>query len=97
MGRLIEILILKALTLQILGETAQALTALKKSLSLAEPEGYIRIFLNEGPPMQRLFALWSAQASDGPLRDYAINLLSQFEAEPHQIMATQEKSPRPVA
>jgi len=89
-GRLIEILILKALTLQILGETAQALAALEKSLSQAEPEGYIRIFIHDGPPMQRLLAQWSAHAGDGPLRDYTINLLSQFDAEPHRIMATQE-------
>jgi LuxR family maltose regulon positive regulatory protein len=74
-----------------LGETAQALAALKKSLSQAEPEGYIRIFLHEGPPMQRLLAQWSAQASDGPLRDYSIYLLSQFDTEPHQIMAAQTR------
>jgi LuxR family maltose regulon positive regulatory protein len=90
-GRLIEILILKALTLQILGETAQALAALEKSLSQAEPEGYIRIFIHEGPPVQRLLAQWSVRAGGGPLRDYSISLLSQFDAEPHQIMATQAR------
>jgi LuxR family maltose regulon positive regulatory protein len=91
-GRLIEILILKALTLQILGETAQALAALEKSLSQAEPEGYIRIFIHEGPPMQMLLAQWLAHADPGPLRDYAIRLLSQFEAEPKEIKATQDKA-----
>ncbi len=90
-GRLIEILILKALTLQILGETAQALVALGKSLSLAEPEGYIRIFVHEGPPMQMLLAQWLAHASSGPVRDYSIRLLSQFEAELQTITAIQEK------
>jgi LuxR family maltose regulon positive regulatory protein len=90
-GRLIEILILKALTLQILGETAQALAALEKSLSQAEPEGYIRIFMHEGPPMQRLLAQWSAHAGANPLRDYAIRLLTQFDAEPHTIAVASEK------
>ncbi len=89
-GSLIEILILKALTLKILGADTQAFSALEKSLSYAEPEGYIRIFINEGPPMKRLLTLWTAHASDGSLRDYSINLLSQFNAEPHQIMATHE-------
>jgi LuxR family maltose regulon positive regulatory protein len=88
---LIEILILKALTLKILGETAQAIAALENSLSQAEPEGYIRIYMHEGPPMQRLIAQWSAHASDGALRDYSIRLLSQFDAGPHQIMAMGEK------
>jgi LuxR family maltose regulon positive regulatory protein len=90
-GRLIEILILKALTLQILGETAQALVALGKSLSQAEPEGYIRIFMHEGPPMQTLLAQWLAHASSSPMRDYSIRLLSQFEAELQTIKAIQEK------
>jgi LuxR family maltose regulon positive regulatory protein len=69
-GRLIEILILKALTLQILGETAQALAALEKSLSQAEPEGYARIFLDEGEPMQQLLSQFMHSASAGPIRDY---------------------------
>ncbi len=90
-GRLIEILILKALTLQILGETAQALATLEKSLSQAEPEGYIRTFIQEGPPMQRLLAQWSVRAGEVPLRDYVADLLSQFDAEPHRIMATQAR------
>jgi LuxR family maltose regulon positive regulatory protein len=88
---LIDILILKALTLQILGETIQALATLEKSLSLAESEGYIRIFMHEGPPMQRLLAQWSAHAGDGPLQDYSNYLLSQFDSEPHKIKATQER------
>ncbi|OGN93763.1 MAG: hypothetical protein A2Y88_11095 [Chloroflexi bacterium RBG_13_48_10] len=88
---LIELLILKALTLQILGETAQALSALEKSLSLAAPEGYQRIFLDEDQPMKMLLAQWLAHAGTSPLRDYAIQIHSQFEAEPYQIMAMQER------
>ena len=91
LGRLIEILILKALALQEMGDTAQADIALTKSLALAEPEGYVRIFLDEGQPMQMLLAQWLAHASASPLRDYAIHLLSQFDAEPHVVTAAQEK------
>jgi LuxR family maltose regulon positive regulatory protein len=90
-GRLIEILIIKALTLQMLCETAQALVALGESLALAEPGGYVRTFVNEGLPMQMLLAQWLAHASSGLLRDYSIRLLSKFEAELQTIKAVQEK------
>ena len=53
-GRLIEIMLLKALALQAVGDTQQAVVSLTKSLILAEPEGYVRIFLDEGQPMQML-------------------------------------------
>jgi len=91
-GRLIEILILKALALQRLGEPAQALDILAKSLALAEPEGYVRIFLGEGQPMQMLLAQWLTHTGVDSLRDYAIHLLSQFDAEPQVVMATHGKA-----
>jgi LuxR family maltose regulon positive regulatory protein len=90
-GRLIEIIILKALALQTVGDSTQADIALKKSLALAKPEGYVRVFLDEGRPMQMLLAQWLAHASSGPLRDYAIHLLSQFDAEQHVGTAAQAK------
>jgi len=90
-GRLVEIMILKALAMQGVGEPAQADIALTKSLTLAEPSGYVRVFLDEGQPMQLLLAQWLAHAGAGPVRDYAIHLLSQFDAEPQTITAAQEK------
>jgi len=90
-GRLIEIMILKALALQAAGETRQADLALANSLALAEPQGYLRIFLDEGQPMQLLLAKGLAHAGPGPLRDYATRLLSQFEAEPDGIAAAQQE------
>jgi LuxR family maltose regulon positive regulatory protein len=91
-GRLIEIMLLKALALQGAGCTAQADFALTESLTLAEPEGYLRIFLDEGQPMQLLLAQWMAHASPSPLRDYAIRLLSQFNSEPQPIPTAQAKA-----
>jgi len=91
-GRLIEIMILKALAMQEVGEPAQALGILAKSLALAEPEGYMRIFLDEGQALQMLLAQWLAHASASSLRDYAIHLLAQFDAQPHGIAAAQEKA-----
>jgi LuxR family maltose regulon positive regulatory protein len=70
----------------------EAFGLIEISLALAEPEGYVRVFLNAGQPMQLLLAQWLAHASAGPLRDYAVHLLSQFEAEPHGITTAQEKA-----
>jgi LuxR family maltose regulon positive regulatory protein len=50
----IEIHILRALAFQHTGDSDQALEALGEALSLAEPGGYVRIFLDEGEPMTRL-------------------------------------------
>ena len=36
------------------GDDAEALAALERALALAEPEGYVRVFLDEGPPMAAL-------------------------------------------
>ena len=56
-GRLIEIMILKALALQGIGNNAQAESALAQSLTLAEPGGYARVFLDDfaqSMPQQRV-------------------------------------------
>jgi LuxR family maltose regulon positive regulatory protein len=90
MGRVIEILLLEALAMQETGDSERAILALTKCLTLAEPEGYVRVFLDEGQPMHMLFAQWLAHASASSLRDYAIHLLSQFDAEPRVAMAAQE-------
>jgi len=91
-GRLIEIMLLKVLALQALGETAQATITLSKCLVLAEPGGYARVFLDEGQPMQMLLARWLSHAGSSPLRNYAIHLLSQFDTQPQPVPAAQEKA-----
>jgi LuxR family maltose regulon positive regulatory protein len=91
MSRVIEILLLKALALQQGGDSEQAIAALKKSLTLAEPQGYVRVFLDEGQRMQLLLAQWLAHADNGPLRDYVIHLLSQFEGEPPDTATAHER------
>lgn len=54
MSSVLEILILKALALHAQGELASTLTILQRALMLAEPEGYIRLLVDEGKPMQAL-------------------------------------------
>jgi LuxR family maltose regulon positive regulatory protein len=53
-GSMIEILVMQALAHEALGETSLALAPLERALSLAEPEGHVRVFVTEGPPMVRL-------------------------------------------
>jgi LuxR family maltose regulon positive regulatory protein len=53
-GSVIEILVLESLTHQAGGDTAGALAPLVEALTLAEPEGYIRVFAGEGLPMSSL-------------------------------------------
>jgi LuxR family maltose regulon positive regulatory protein len=55
--RIIEIFVLKALVFHKSGEITPALAAIEKALSLAELEGFQRIFLDEGEPMTRLLYL----------------------------------------
>ncbi len=47
----IEILALQALALEAAGDTEAALASLERALLLAEPEGHVRVFVDEGPPM----------------------------------------------
>jgi LuxR family maltose regulon positive regulatory protein len=54
MGSMIEILLLRALALQVQGKQEEALRTLGRALAVAEPEGYIRLFLDEGTPMLAL-------------------------------------------
>ncbi len=50
----IEILVIQALAYQIHDNTPSALVPLERALMLAEPEGYFRIFVDEGSPMATL-------------------------------------------
>jgi LuxR family maltose regulon positive regulatory protein len=56
MGSAIEMLILRALALQARRETGGAFVALERALTLAGPEGYVRVFVDEGAPMAALLS-----------------------------------------
>lgn len=55
-GSLIEILVVTALAHEATGDFASALAALSHAMTLAAPEGYARIFADEGEPMVRLLS-----------------------------------------
>jgi LuxR family transcriptional regulator, maltose regulon positive regulatory protein len=81
-GSVIEILVLLAVAHQTRGDIAAALVALQRALALAEPEGYVRVFLDEGLPMA---ALLQAAAESGIATRYVRLLrpaLSETDARP---------------
>jgi LuxR family transcriptional regulator, maltose regulon positive regulatory protein len=55
-GSLIEVGALRALALVASGDADRAVDALAAALTLACPQGYIRVFADEGPPMAALLA-----------------------------------------
>jgi LuxR family maltose regulon positive regulatory protein len=78
MGSVIEILILQALAHQAQGDISTALIPLQQALTLAEPQGYIRIFLDEGSPMVQLLR---EAASRKIMSNYTSKLLTASEAD----------------
>jgi LuxR family maltose regulon positive regulatory protein len=74
----IEMLALEALAQQACGDTDQALTTLGRAFASAEPEGYVRTFVDEGRPMAELLR---QAVSHGIAPDYAAKLLAAFGME----------------
>lgn len=74
-GHLIEILTLLALAYQVQGNEGQAIEVLGQALSLAEPEDYLRLFLDQG---QALVILLRQEAVRGIASAYVDKLLTAF-------------------
>ena len=64
-GSVIEILVLRALAYQRHGDIPAALSCLERAVTLAEPEGYVRVFADEGPPMASLLRVAARQQTVG--------------------------------
>jgi LuxR family maltose regulon positive regulatory protein len=54
LGNAVHILTVQAIVYHARGEPEQAFVTLEHALELAEPEGYVRVFADEGAPMARL-------------------------------------------
>lgn len=81
MGSVIEIRILQALLYEAQGDAPPALESLEFALKLAEPEGYIRIFVDEGEAMVRLLSEAKAQ---GIMPEYVGKLLDAVGETEHK-------------
>ena len=72
-------MVLQAIAYHANGDQEKARETLNEALALAEPEGFIRLFLDEGPQMAELL---SAAAAQGIRLGYVNKLLAAFETEP---------------
>jgi LuxR family maltose regulon positive regulatory protein len=100
-GSMIEILFVQALVYQAEGNQVRALAALERALTLAEPEGYVRTFVDQGEPMRGLILDFRSQIEKQkpqgvhPLSGYVDKLLTVFPqqvATIHQSKIENQKS-----
>jgi LuxR family maltose regulon positive regulatory protein len=78
---LLKVMVLQAVALQAHGEMDQAVHLLLDALPLAEPGGFIRLFVDEGRPMAHLL---SKAAAIGRMPDYIGKVLAALKAEEHK-------------
>ncbi len=102
-GSLIEILALQAITFAAQKRSGEAMSALAQALGLAEPEGFIRIFLDEGEPMREVIRIWGLETGRNKnltelqkrLMIYADKLLEAFTDNAPQLQIAPNNSPVP--
>jgi LuxR family maltose regulon positive regulatory protein len=76
--RLLLVMAVQSVVLFAQGEKDQAVQVLAEALTVAEPEGFIRLFVDEGPLMAQLLL----EAASREIRpDYIARLLAAFEAD----------------
>ena len=84
-GNVIELHLLLALASQMRNDEQEALTRLSEAVRLAQPEGYIRSFADEGVPMAALlFKLRGQRRKQGPT-PYLETLLAAFPSDLVQV------------
>jgi LuxR family maltose regulon positive regulatory protein len=82
-GWLIETFILEALAFDNEGETDRAIESIRKALSLAEPEGYFRLFIDQGKKIEELLEIVLAIYPDDESfsAGYVSSLIKQINSE----------------
>lgn len=75
----IEILALQSMARHLAGDIPKAMLTIERSLALAEPEGYVRLFVDEGLPMAQVLRHASSRRI---LPDYVAALLAEFGEHP---------------
>jgi LuxR family maltose regulon positive regulatory protein len=93
-GSVIEILVLQALVQDAHGSIPDAMEPLRRALELAEPEGYVRMFIGEGAPMHRLL---TDALSRGITPAYTRQLLAAFDGSLNRSAHGPEPSTPPLA
>lgn len=92
-GSMIEILLTHALVFQAQGDQPQAFAALERALTLTEPEGYIRVFVDEGEAMRLLLSDLKVTTRAHPLHDYVDRILNFFPQSTKAISQSKTLAP----
>jgi LuxR family maltose regulon positive regulatory protein len=90
----LKVMVLQAVAHQAHGEKDKAVQLLGDALALAEPGGFIRLFVDEGFPMAQLL---SEAASRGVMPEYVAKLLAVTESQAQPGLAGHQASPRKSA
>lgn len=100
MSVVLETLLLQALAFQAQENPDAALAALRQALALAAPEGYVRLFVDEGQAAFRLLLQITPVNTKAPLVEYSRRLLSALghpskesftlDATPHTLQSLVE-------
>jgi LuxR family maltose regulon positive regulatory protein len=80
-GSVIEIGVLRALAYQRHGDIPAALSCLERAVTQAEPEGYVRVFADEGPPMASLLRVAARQQTGGNYVRRLLAAVTETETE----------------
>jgi LuxR family maltose regulon positive regulatory protein len=93
----VQMLILQALGYQMRQEDTKALSSLTQAVRLAEPEGFIRCFVDEGAPMVALLAtLRERERKHGPT-PYLDSVLAAFAQEGATVQTRQPRLPERIS
>ncbi|HEX3640034.1 MAG TPA: LuxR C-terminal-related transcriptional regulator, partial [Ktedonobacteraceae bacterium] len=91
-SHVIEIRLLQALSYHMLSQETQALNVLSEAVRFAEPEGYIRSFVDESTPMETLLSrLRKRDLKSGPT-PYLDTLLAAFQQESRAHAQVEERT-----
>ncbi len=83
-------MVLESLAQYLCGEQDKAMPILEEALALAEPGGFVRLFVDEGPPMAQLL---SEAAGRGIRPVYTNGLLAEFDEEQRKILSIHDLVP----
>lgn len=91
---LMQALALRALALR---NAEIAFRTLEEALAMAEPEGFVRLFVDEGEPMRRLLERYVNRRAANGLRSYATRLLRAFAGLPATAEPIYQSLPEPLS
>jgi LuxR family maltose regulon positive regulatory protein len=84
-GSVLDTLVAQSLAFHATGDVTSALAALERAVELAEPEGYVRLFLDEGQPMASLLK----RAAAGRTASDSMTALADAFAAPRGVSPNQ--------